>query len=617
MRKQFVGNIAVGIIGTSLAICSTFTLAQQKSRGTTPKSDAASRAGVTSDSTLERYQQLISADRLAANLFFLASDSFEGRETTTRGQKLAALYLASQYRQLGLTPFEPKKVGASMALDAFFQPFTVYRRTAKQSQLELLDGVRVEITSNYSPATQDDLSYFFTGGLSNAAEGNVVFAGYGISDDKLNYDDYAELAAKSLSVNGKWVLILEDEPMADASTSLLKTADHKPSRWSTQFINKRSAMWAAGHPKGVLVVSGISPRTAGSFSERTQQAALNAQRVGALSLTESTAFPPVFAVSPKFADSLLRSSGQTVDSLRKQINQTLKPVVFDLPQNLKVRASVTPFEGLKTENVIAYMEGSDPKLKDEVLIISAHFDHLGLNPTLKGDQIYNGAADDGSGAVACLELAQAFMKAKQDGHGPRRSILFVNFSGEEKGLLGSGYYSLHPIVPWEKTVADVNMDGVASFDQAHASNKNYIYSLGTEDLSRHLLDITKQANEQNKTKLTLVEGQRFNSDQYNFETQLIPYIYFSTGLTEHYHQVSDEPDTIDYAHFAKVVQLIFATAWQVANNESRPPSVLRSQLALVGYTCPPCPFECDETVYTQPGECPVCGMNLVPKYKTP
>ena len=606
MRKQVLRFVAIGIVTTALITGSTFTLGQQKTRIKKDKG-----TGV-SDSNLKRYQQSISADRLAAQLFFLASDALEGRETAARGQRLAAHYLASQYRQLGLKPSGPKGVETP---DAFFQPFTVYLRAAKESQLELLNDGQVEVTSNYSTATQDDLSYFLAGDRVKAAEGNVVFSGYGISDEKLDYDDYAELRTKNLSVNGKWVLIFEDEPMADATTSLLKTADHKPSRWSAQFINKRSALWAAGQPKGVLVVSGISPRTPLSFSERAQQAALNAQRVGGLSLSESTPFPPVFAVSRKFADSLLRATGQNVDSIQKQINQTLKPVVFELPRTVKLRGSVSPFEGLKTENVIAYLEGSDPKLKAEVLIISAHFDHLGLNPTLKGDQIFNGAADDGSGTVACLELAQAFMKAKQDGHGPRRSILFVNFSGEEKGLLGSGYYSLHPTISWEKTVANINMDGVASFDQAHAANKNYIYSVGTEDLSRQLLDTTKLVNEQYKTNLTLVEGQRFGSDHYNFEAQLIPHIYFSTGLTEHYHQTSDEPDTIDYAQFAKVVQLIFATAWQVANQDSRPPSVSRSALVLEGYRCPDCPFECDETVYKHPGECPVCGMNLLPKYK--
>jgi len=613
MSKQQLRLAASGIIGAVLITGSAFTFAQQKIRSTNARKDAGIRA--TGDPNLRRYQQLISADRLAAQLFYLASDSFEGRETTSRGQKLAALYLASQYRQLGLTAFGPKSVATATALDALFQPFTVYRRVAKESQLELLKDGQVEISSKYTTEKQDDFSYFLTGDFAQATEANVVFAGYGISDDKFNYDDFAELRAKNLSVNGKWVVILEDEPMTDAGTSLFKTAEQKPSRWSTQFINKRSAIWTAGQPRGVLVVSAVSPRTAGSFAERAQQAALNAQRVGALSLSESTAFPPVFAVSRKFADSLLQSTGQTVASVQKQINQTLKPVVFELPQAIKVRGSVTPFAGLKTENVIAYLEGRDPKLKDEVFIISAHLDHLGLNPTLKGDQIFNGAADDGSGAVACLELAQAFMKARQDGNGPRRSILFVNFSGEEKGLLGSGYYSLHPIVPWEKTVADINMDGVASFDQAHAANKNYIYAVGTEDLSRQLLDITKLENNRDATNLTLVEGQRFGSDHQNFETQLIPYLYFSTGLTEHYHQTSDEPATVDYEQFARVVRLIFATAWRVANQDGRPPAVSRKDLVLEGYSCPACPFECDDTVYKHPGECPVCGMNLLPKYK--
>jgi hypothetical protein len=162
-----------------------------------------------------------------------------------------------------------------------------------------------------------------------------------------------------LSVNGKWVLILEEEPLADATTSLFKTAEQKPSRWSTQFINKRSAMWAAGQPKGVLVVSGISPRLAGSFSERAQQAALNAQRLGVLSLSESTSFPPVFAVSRKFADSLLQSAGQTIDSVQKQINQTLKPVASNFLKPSSYEARFTPFEDSKTENVFAYIEGSD------------------------------------------------------------------------------------------------------------------------------------------------------------------------------------------------------------------------------------------------------------------
>jgi hypothetical protein len=561
------------------------------------------------------YQQMIKPTNLAARLYFIASDGFEGRETTTRGQKLAAQYLASQYRQLGLSPYGTEKASDPLSPTAYFQTFSVYGRNAKQSRLELTVDDRV-IVSSTSAAARDDLSFFSGGALAAADPAPIVFVGYGIADDKLKYDDYAALSAKGSSVNDKWVLILDDEPLANASTSLLPTLEHKPSRWSTQFINKKSALWAAGRPKGVLVVSNVSPRSAETFAALSQQAVRNAQRVGTLSLTESPSFPPTFDISSKLANQLLSKSGTSVEELKKQIDQSLKPVVFDLDQKVRAKATVEANEGLKTENVLAYIEGTDPKLKDEVLIISAHYDHLGLNPALKGDQIFNGAADDGSGVVATLELASIFMSAKREGAGPRRSILFVNFSGEEKGLLGSTYYSRNPAVPWDKTVADINLDGVASFDDKHATNKDYIYIVGTESLSRELVDLTKSVNQSTGTNLTLAEGQRFGSDHTNFETQLIPYLYFSTGLTEKYHQPGDEPNTIDYNHFAKVVQLVFATTWRVANQDSKPAKLQRSQLTLVGYTCPPCPFECDEEVFDHPGECPVCGMALAPKYKS-
>ena len=572
------------------------------------------RIALNDPGLVHRYQEDITAEGLAAHLYFLASDFFEGRETTTRGQKLAAQYLASQYRQLGLTPKGTETADNPLAPSNYFQPFTVYRRNPKETRLDVLvDGSKV-VSSTFSADYHDDLSYFVLGGAANSS-GSVVFAGYGIADDKLGYNDYAALSAKNISLTDKWVLILDDEPLTNAATSLLPTADHKPSSW-TQFINKRSAFSKAGKPKGVLVVSDLSPRTKETFVERSALASLNAQRVGALSLTPTSSVLPVYAISSRLANQILASSGQTIEDLKQQIDKRLSPVVFDLNVNVKVSTTVSSFEGQKTENILAYIEGSDPKLKDEVVIVSAHYDHLGINPTLKGDQIFNGAADDGSGIVACLEMAQAFMKAKREGFGPRRSILFANFTGEEKGLLGSTYYSRQPVVPLDKTVADINMDGVGGIDPNHPMHsKNYIYILGTEELSRDLLDATKRINKTAGLNLELTEGPRFSSDQYSFETQLVPYIYYSTGYTEKYHQPSDEPDTIAYDHLARVVQLIFATTWQVANQDAKPRTVDRSQLTLVGYICPPCSLPCDDEVHSHPGDCPVCGMTLVPKYK--
>jgi hypothetical protein len=604
LSRSFQRFAALGVL---VALFTSTLIAQRK--------PASPTSTLTDPSRLRDYQQLITAEGLASRLYFLASDFFEGRETGTRGQRLAAHYLASQYRQLGLTPKGTQVPVDSLAADAYFQPFMLYRRTPRTSRLEVTVDGHLVTTSTFSADTHDNLS-FFSGGGFHTSSGEIVFAGYGIADDKLGYNDYKTLAEKGLSVDNKWVLIFEDEPLADAKTSRLPTQDGKPSSWSTQFINKKSALWRTGKPKGVLVVSDVSPLVNDTFANRAAQASSNAQGIGFLTLASTTEFPPTFAISSKLANQLLAPSGHTVTELKKQIDSNLKPIALDLGQRVKVNAQIEPSDPVRTENVLAFIEGSDAKLKDEVVIISAHYDHLGINPTLKGDQIYNGAADDGSGVVACLEMAQWFMKAKRDGAGPRRSILFINFSGEEKGTLGSNYYSQYPVMPWERTVADINMDGVGGFDVKHPTqSKNYIYVVGRDDLSKQLIDDTKRLNTSLGINLELTLGRRFNSDQQNFEAQLIPYIYYSTGLTEKYHQPADEPNTIDYAHFARVVRLVFASAWQVVNQDVRPHSIDRKQMTLAGYVCPPCPFSCDEQVHAHPGECPVCGMALAPKYE--
>jgi hypothetical protein len=159
------------------------------------------------------------------------------------------------------------------------------------------------------------------------------------------------------------------------------------------------------------------------------------------------------------------------------------------------------------------------------------------------------------------------------------------------------------------------MDGVAGIDPKHpAKSKNYIYVVGAGELSQEFIEINARAKESTGSTIELTSAPYFNSDQYNFQTQFIPFIYYSTGLTEHYHQPSDEPATIDFDHFARVVQLIFASTWEIANQDARPKAVDRSRLALDGYVCPPCPFECDDAIHARGGECAVCGMGLIPRY---
>jgi hypothetical protein len=570
-------------------------------------------ATIDDPALVQKYQQAITADSLRPDLFYLASDELKGRETGSPGQQLAAEYLAKKYQALGLTPKGTVKGGSGRAWDDYLQHFALYPRTPKELRLDLLANGKPLASSSFSATAHDDLAYYGGGTASNAS-GEVVFAGYGIADDQLGYNDYAALAAKGVSVEGKWLLMFDGEPMADAKTSLLPTADHKLSIWSTRGLQKGMPLLKIGMPKGILLITDLTPGNPAPFAERSAKASSNLPVIGQLSADEHSPVPPTYNVSAKFANEILGETGQTIEQIKAQIDSSVKPNVFAIP-NRQLKATVQPRPAVQTANVVAYLEGSDPRLKDEVVVLSAHYDHLGRNPLLTGDQIFNGAADDGSGTTASLALARAFVRAKREGHGPRRSILFLNTAGEEKGIMGSSYFlNEAPTIPLERMVADINMDGVAGSDLNHPTkSKNYIYVGTPAGLGQDLLAINRQVREATGSTIEVSERD-FPSDSVNFGALMIPYLYYSTGLTEHYHKVSDQADTIDYDHFSRVVQLIFATTWQVANQDARIVGVDRSQMVREGYVCRPCGFECDNTVHHEAGSCPVCGMALIPKY---
>lgn len=226
-----------------------------------------------------------------------------------------------------------------------------------------------------------------------------------------------------------------------------------------------------------------------------------------------------------------------------------------------------------TENVMAFIEGSEKP--DEILIISAHYDHEGI----KNGQIYFGADDDGSGTVAVMEIAKAFKQAEKDGYRPKRSILFLHVTGEEIGLLGSKFYTdKQPIFPLENTIADLNTDMIGRVDEAHKDNPNYVYLIGSDMLSTDLHNLSEEVN---KKYIGLDLDYKFNdvndpnqfyyrSDHYNFAKNNIPVIFYFNGVHKDYHKPTDTPDKINYNMLAKRAQLIFATAWELANAENRP-----------------------------------------------
>ena len=224
-----------------------------------------------------------------------------------------------------------------------------------------------------------------------------------------------------------------------------------------------------------------------------------------------------------------------------------------------------------SENVVAYIKGSEKP--DEFVVISAHFDHLGM----KGKEVYNGADDNGSGTVAVMEIAQAFQKAKKSGDGPKRSILFINLTGEEIGLYGSKYYTSHPIFPLKNTIVNLNIDMVGRVDKKHENKPDYIYLIGADKLSTDLHKLSEAVNKKyTQFKLDYTynddnDPNRFyyRSDHYNFAKNNIPIIFYFNGVHDDYHKTTDTPDKINYDLLAKRAQLVFYTAWEIANRESR------------------------------------------------
>ena len=225
---------------------------------------------------------------------------------------------------------------------------------------------------------------------------------------------------------------------------------------------------------------------------------------------------------------------------------------------------------IRGENVLGYIEGSD--LKDELLIITAHYDHLGMHDSL----IFNGADDDASGVSAALEIAEAFMLAKKSGNGPRRSVLIMPVSGEEKGLLGSRYYTDNPIYPLENTVANLNIDMIGRLDDWH-DNGNYVYLIGSDRLSYDLHQVNEKMNSE---YVGLDLDYRFNeeddpnryyfrSDHYNFAKNNIPVIFYFNGVHEDYHKPSDTIEKIDFEKIKVITKLVFLTAWEIANRDER------------------------------------------------
>ena len=493
------------------------------------------------DSTAYRYAQTIRVGDLKKHLSVLAADSLEGRETGLPGQKKAAAYLANYYQSQQLAP----PVGDS----SYFQVFPIIESSWDQPFVAI-DGQRFTLFKDFYafPAMAEPLDTLVD---------EITFLGYGIAGER--YDDY-----QRADVRGQAILILSGEPMGRDSTYLL-SGTYEPARFTTNFRAGLQAKYDMAQQRGVRVVLVVDD----NYQENIQRFALYAARPSLRLQSEATASTSLIFISPEMANALVGE--KRLAKAQRRITKKGKPYSFSRATDLTF-ALRQDVDRLTSENVLGYLEGSD--LKDELLVITSHYDHIGVT---EDGRVNNGADDDGSGTVGVLELAEAFARAKAAGHGPRRSLLFMNVSGEEKGLFGSEYYTDHPVFSLDSTIADLNIDMIGRIDPAHAQDSAYVYVIGSDRLSTELHEINETANAR-YMKLDLDytynapdDPNRFyyRSDHYNFAKHGVPIIFYFNGTHADYHKPTDTIEKINFPLLRDRTRLVFYTAWQLANQDKR------------------------------------------------
>lgn len=457
----------------------------------------------------KKYSSYINEEDLKRNLIVLASDNYLGRETGKQGQKMTAEFLSAYFQKLGCS-FAPGMTGYEQHFDV----------------IESTPGGTMSL-NNQVLNFKTDFIYYACKSKTNLD--NIPVYSVDQLPKVAEMPCYVLYVMKSLEVR-KEVSVLKKQLTKNVKGIILVSKDYSTLYEYMEHYVTTKTMYLADEKK-------------------------------------KEEFPILFVKDSSILSLKNKSNSYMFGKGKFKETEHPKPLFI-----LNARLN-TQEEKLTSSNVLAYIEGSDPLLSKEVVIITAHYDHIGVDNGV----VYNGADDDGTGTVALLELAEAFMEAKKNGQGPKRSILIMPVSGEEKGLLGSDYYSSHPIIPLENTVADLNIDMIGRNDIGHEKDTNYIYIIGSNMLSNDLHD----ANESVNTRYTQLKlDYKFNSlsdpnqfyyrsDHYNFAKHNIPVIFYFSGVHEDYHQPTDDVEKIIFSKVEKVARLVFFTAWEISNASKR------------------------------------------------
>ena len=508
--------------------------------------------------------EAITPDGLLAHIKVLASDEFEGRSPGTKGEELSVKYIADQFKQIGLKPGNPD--GTYM-------------------QEVPLAGIKSEPRMSFTIADKTmDLKYPDDFVASSARlqpeikidKAGVVFVGYGVVAPEYGWNDY-----KNVDVRGKTLLMLIGDPPVPDPKDPAKLSDK---------MFKGKAMTYYGRWTYKYEIAAQKGAAAAIIIHETEPAAYPWQVVRSSWAKENFELDNpnknMDAVSARswitldVARKLFADSGQDFNALKKSaVTKDFRPVVLNAKANIEIKQQVRSF---KSHNVIGKLEGDDPKLRDEYIIYTAHWDHLGRHPELQGDQIFNGAIDNASGVASVIQLAAGFKKLNPP---PKRSVLFMATTAEEAGLLGAKYYAEHPLYPLEKTLADINLDSMNVWGKARDIED---LSLGFSTLDDVLAAAAKRQGRSAIPDSRPDKGKIYRADNFEFSKVGLPSLYVGKG--EHllsrpetaplksdeydstdYHQATDEvrPDW-DLAGAVQDVQLLFEVGYEVANGDKFP-----------------------------------------------
>jgi hypothetical protein len=506
--------------------------------------------------------------RLKADLTFLSSDALEGRLSLQRGSETAIQWIASEFAKAGLKPL----VG-----DSYLQPVPLIEFSADRALTSLTLARDGHSEVFHAPDATATFAHEAT------VSGKVVFAGYGISAPELNYDDYAGIDA-----HGKIVVIFNHEPQEADANSVFNGIGN------TRYTNNNYKLFNAERHGAVAVltmpdpnhqgpVRGGAPAVAGQPAGgggrggRGQAQGAQRPRILSESLAEGGPKIPLFTLGRRVSDSLFEAVGKKAPDVEAAINAKPAPASFDVPGvSIELHTATAEQRRANSYNVVGLVEGSDAALKAETIVFSGHFDHDGTGPA----GIYHGADDNGSGTVGVVALAHAFAANPVK---PRRSLLFIVFAAEERGLLGSYYYVSHPLRPLATTRAHINFDMIGRNEAADPrviteispDTSNQFGLIGTD----YSPDYRETVERQNKTvglditykwDRDAYNSVLFRSDQYPFLLHDIPAIWWFTGFHPDYHQITDTVEKINFEKMAKIVKLAYLSGFEFADQQNPP-----------------------------------------------